>query len=679
MTERNAIPAGLPENPSAAFPDHGPRAVVPSSSARVFAIHERRSDVTEQPITLFADNVWPVHHIDHADHLASKNLNFNKIPEPFRNATKIYIFNILNTPMLRASAKMRRRMISPGSVQIAYYRLCALTEWLSARGYGQFADVTTETWTEYAAEIADSSSGRSHKAATLTFLCRIWVHNVGLPGPLHLVQPPWFDRDLTKWVGTARSQYENRTEPIQPDVMADLLHASMTLVDEYLSGTLELGSHSARRKARSWAQANGLTVPSGSGKTVTPEQFEAFKRDTNHVPAFDIGDVRTAAMLIVGYLTGMRPSELLHLGHDCLEIMPPLEDDLSSTASRYRIWGRTFKNVLDEDGRAATAGRQRQQPWITIEPAARAIEALQRISPNSEYLFSVVKRTPDSERSRRGVLISTTSASAGIKRLITKWSQHAHRGDRPPIRLTANSDAVVNTGSSLVLDDIESDEVVSLRRLRRTLAWHIANQPGGEIALGIQYGHLSSVTSLGYAGRAESGFPDEVEFDRLMSNWDHLQDLTEAWNNSERISGPAADRLADGLSSFQEQFAGQVRSEAELKRFRNSRLHLIYDNPNAHVVCIYNPSTAACQVDRPPEDDAPQTPDLTNCQRSCPNIAMLDQHVSAKARERDDLLAEAESLPEPLAIRNRQRAEHLTRQINRHPGRAHHLRDEEAT
>src|SRR5699024_7716343 len=125
MTERNAMPAGLPEDPSAAFPDHGPRAVVPSSSARVFAIHERRSDVTEQPITIFADDVWPLHHIDHADHLNSMNLHFNKIPEPFRNATKIYIFNILNTPMLRASAKMRRRMLSPGSVENAYSHLRA--------------------------------------------------------------------------------------------------------------------------------------------------------------------------------------------------------------------------------------------------------------------------------------------------------------------------------------------------------------------------------------------------------------------------------------------------------------------------------------------------------------------------------------------------------------------------
>src|SRR5699024_2760425 len=154
-------------------------------------------------------------------------------------------------------------------------------------------------------------------------------------------------------------------------------------------------------------------------------------------------------------------------GYDSLENTSPREDDLSSTASRYRIWGRTFKNVLDEDGRAATAGRQRQQPWITIEPAARAIEALQLISPNSEYLFSVVKRTADGERSRRGALISTAMASAGIKRLIAKWNQHAHRGDRHPIRLTANGDGVVKTGTSLVVDDIESDEVVSLSRLRR--------------------------------------------------------------------------------------------------------------------------------------------------------------------------------------------------------------------
>src|SRR5699024_1758340 len=133
---------------------------------------------------------------------------------------------------------------------------------------------------------------------------------------------------------------------------------------------------------------------------------------------------------------------------------------------------------------------------------------------------------------------------------------------------------------------------------RRTLAYHIANQPGGEIALGIQYGHVKSVVSLGYAGREESGFPDVVELDALLGSWDDLTLLAEELEGGSAISGPAANRVRDGVTAFAAEFAGEVKTEAALERVKRSGLTLIHDNVHAHNVCSYVAATAICHPTR---------------------------------------------------------------------------------
>lgn len=44
-----------------------------------------------------------------------------------------------------------------------------------------------------------------------------------------------------------------------------------------------------------------------------------------------------------------------------------------------------------------------------------------------------------------------------------------------------------------------------MARFRRSLAWHIARRPGGLVALAIQYGHMRTTMSAGYAARGRGG------------------------------------------------------------------------------------------------------------------------------------------------------------------------------
>ncbi|MET9762225.1 hypothetical protein ABZ016_24745 [Streptomyces sp. NPDC006372] len=44
---------------------------------------------------------------------------------------------------------------------------------------------------------------------------------------------------------------------------------------------------------------------------------------------------------------------------------------------------------------------------------------------------------------------------------------------------------------------------IGLARFRRTLTWHITRRPGGLVALAIQYGHMRTAVSGGYADPRE--------------------------------------------------------------------------------------------------------------------------------------------------------------------------------
>jgi hypothetical protein len=54
----------------------------------------------------------------------------------------------------------------------------------------------------------------------------------------------------------------------------------------------------------------------------------------------------------------------------------------------------------------------------------------------------------------------------------------------------------------------DPDGAVALRRFRRTIAWLVHRQPGGRIALAMQYGHAATAMSEPYAGRSPADMLD---------------------------------------------------------------------------------------------------------------------------------------------------------------------------
>ncbi|MGC5305419.1 hypothetical protein ACMG4G_018110, partial [Dietzia kunjamensis] len=159
-----------------------------------------------------------------------------------------------------------------------------------------------------------------------------------------------------------------------------------------------------KKTAETWFTAQGITLPPGR---LSAENARQWKDATNWLQSYDAGSVRSAAFVLISYFTGMRPQEVLHLQRGCLRYNPVTSN--ASAAAEYTIVGREFKGLRDEYGDQLSQGAQRDQPWVTIEPAARAIEALEQLArPDTPYLFAWNRR-PREGQQRQGEVATTSS------------------------------------------------------------------------------------------------------------------------------------------------------------------------------------------------------------------------------------------------------------------------------
>ncbi|MEU9061809.1 hypothetical protein AB0D13_23845 [Streptomyces sp. NPDC048430] len=92
----------------------------------------------------------------------------------------------------------------------------------------------------------------------------------------------------------------------------------------------------------------------------------------------------TACFIVLAYLTGMRPAEVLGLESGCC----PDQD-----GGRHLIYGRVFKSAADADGNHHSAGHLREVPWVAIAPWSQ-LSACWNGSPPTAGCCSTRRRTP---------------------------------------------------------------------------------------------------------------------------------------------------------------------------------------------------------------------------------------------------------------------------------------------
>ncbi|MER5867651.1 hypothetical protein [Kitasatospora sp. NPDC002040] len=350
----------------------------------------------------------------------------------------------------------------------------------------------------------------------------------------------------------------------------------------------------------------------------------------------------TACFLLVAYLTGARPGEVLNLRRGCSSRDP--------VTGLWRVDGKKWKGATDENGAKIPEGQHREEPWIATEAVALAISVQERLH-DQDVLFPtwLVVNGPNA---REGGARTNTPINGDLNRFVewvSTYCQRAGRDDTIPL------DPVSLTGS----------------RLRRTLAWFICRRPRGLVAAAIQYGHLRVQITQGYAGTYASGFPDDLAFERWLTRLDELESADRRLKDGEHVSGPAADAFRSRVGGGVQKFAGRVvRTGREARHILANPSLQIY--PGKAMTCVFAAPTALCELE-PALDDTRFTPDTDDCRPGCRNIARTEENITAIRAEADQLRAAvADEASPPIRLeRERRRLAYLEKIISEHDqGRA---------
>ncbi|WP_156526205.1 hypothetical protein [Mycobacterium adipatum] len=342
--------------------------------------------------------------------------------------------------------------------------------------------------------------------------------------------------------------------------------------------------------------------------------------------------LHTACLILVAYLSGARPAEVLNLQRGCIT-----RDEATDL---YLMSGGYFKNAVNQDGAKEPEGLQRRDPWVVVAPVAQAVAVLERLH-NEQLLFTHRTDPTRTYVTRRagGAARSSQVVTDDIHRFITYVNQlcaHHH----------------------VELIPSDSHGALTITRFRRTLAWFIRRRPRGLVAGSIQYGHVHTRMIQGYAGAYDSGFPDELAFEEFLSRLEQFADDEHALHTGEHVSGPAAQTYRNRIRAGNDRFAGHVVTTTRQARDLLANPSLQIHHGEA-MTCVFDATKAACQL-QGHRDDPMVTPDIDDCQPNCRNLARTDRDIIAVRRYRTRLADTVKDTAAP-PIRHQRELQELER------------------
>lgn len=351
--------------------------------------------------------------------------------------------------------------------------------------------------------------------------------------------------------------------------------------------------------------------------------------------------VSAAGFIVVCYLSGMRPGEVLNLRRGCRATDP--------VTGELEVHGRPGKGYNRAPDGATLATTDGLRPWTVVAPVHTAIAVLEQLHPH-DLLFPA------------GLTVMRHDRRPG--------DAHA----RQTGTVTRDLDAFFAWVNATFADEhgnqpIPADPTKHLHaaRFRRTLAHFIVRRPRGLIAAALQYGHASTRVTMSYAGRADTSWMDDLAIERLELILEQHENDARLLADAEHVSGPAATdyraRVAAGA-----QFVGRVVTS------RRNVTRLLNDvDQNVHhgeaMTCVWRPETAACRTARIeqglPSNDKPAQ---SECRSGCGNLAYTDRDIAALRLQHIQLTLDANDTltPQPLRDRRRELADRAQLIIERH-------------
>jgi integrase len=349
--------------------------------------------------------------------------------------------------------------------------------------------------------------------------------------------------------------------------------------------------------------------PATSGLTTAPSVLEATGAPWRE--PFGLGGpslgwearrLAWACSIVISYLSGMRPSELVNLRRGCAVV----ERGADGTPARYKLEGTAYKGRRPEGSPAV---------WVVLAVVHRAVEVLRCLSDE-----------PDD-----ALLLSALAGSGQLRRFITYANRRfGHVAD-------------------LRVPDVDGQAwALSFRQMRRTLAWHIRNRPFCHVAGAIQYQHAQVTMFEGYAGTTRSGFAQEVQAEREAANLAELFDLVVGALVGRGLAGQGGALLARRVRAISEEMGGLEGVIAHPERVKSM---LKSEAANLHPAllndCFFDPAVAKCLRGAP--DDQRHSPVPNRCEPfRCTNAVISAKHRPLWEDEHarvDELLKAARAMP----------------------------------
>ncbi|MBK6015521.1 integrase [Streptomyces sp. MBT53] len=651
----------------------------------------------------YAAPVWPLAPMTENPSAGKRTIHWGSCPAVFQDELRLAAWNLINGQLRPTFLKdrggpMRSRLGAHATGDVVRHWM-HLASWLEGRGLSRFAECGTAVLHAYGLHLLDTTNNRSVHHKVLSSLTRLWAFDQLSARPNDVGRPPWDERGADDYLPPATTRGgENTTDPLAEETMGPLLIWAIRMVDDFADDILAAWSEARRlddasrrpspgprgyaaleayfapliasnaplptttnrgqpRLARVYIAAttgasigqvdrvsrrHGLldAAPTRPGPCPLDIPVSGRIHGTPWRTAINLDEIHalrrhlvTAAFVICAYLTGMRPGEVLGLRSGCC---PDPEPDSKGTIGRHLIRSNEYKTATDEHGNHVSGGEEREVPWVAITPVVNAIRVLERMVPDGTLLFDHNAHVQHQSRADTGSL-KTSGLVERIEHFVTWANIEALRHELPGEFIAPDPAGAIGT-----------------RRFRRSLAWHIARRPGGLVALAIQYGHLrTTFVSEGYASRSRDGIHDLIDVETVRAVSDTVAELHDDLEAGGGVSGPSA-RRAIRTAARAQRFSGAAITATTARRLLANENAMIYDNPQALLLCHYKREQALCH-----RDGVKDTPSLDRCVPGCGNIVRTDDHAS-QLRERASLLElQASHAPQPIGERLQAKASQL--------------------
>lgn len=469
----------------------------------------------------------------------------------------------------------------------------------------------------------------------------------------HLATPlpfsPYEGRLSASFLGVKDDGEENTTPVIPDAVLKALIPAALRYVEHYAPTILGM----SRDMLAFWKERPrpGTTFPGWTATVgVCPVLKQPWRtpltstsKPSHHLFREEMGHLITACLVIILYLSGMRPGEVVNLMEDCLK--RPV-DPATGLRDRARIIGRPLKK--------RGSRRREEVEWVVTDAVETAVDMLvtllapyrgihgsRRLALNLNALRRAKERGASTRRrTKPGYPISVTSLGL----LIDSFYERVR--EQQPILVALDPTE----------HELAPDYQLNPAQFRRTLARHIARQPFGVIAGKIHYHHVSTAIFAGYAGSFDDDFALDVEDERVLAGIDILEQMrTDA--RAGLASGNAAAKVLQEYERVRDRipFEGLVDTSAGGIVVDNAVRRL------AEIVhvgtlsnCIFDVSKAACLTQRERDEGAP-TPHINMCSPDkCGNAVVGACHVpkwKALKDEVDEMMRKARSGPQRASLK----------------------------